>query len=312
MRGYATTALTTPPFPSRLHPDASEVAAHTVRWAERVGLAATAEEVERLRGCQTGEFAARVCPDAPAAAADLFADLASWFFTLDDQWDEGDRGRDPGLLAPVIAELMEVLDRLGEGEALGPPAARALHDLCRRVRAAGSAGHLHWFTARVRDYLFALGWESSNRAQQRVPTVAEYAHLRRHTSGVAASLVVADLAHGVAVVEGRLTDPNLGGLDRLVTDWVAWCNDVFSYAKERDRGAAAHNLVTVLMRETGCTEPEGLAEAAARCNGRLAEYLAAEQVALAGGDAEVARMIGARRCFLRGAYDWSVGTYRYA
>jgi hypothetical protein len=188
----------------------------------------------------------------------------------------------------------------------------ALHDLCARLRAVGAACHLQRFVDSLHGYLIGVVWEAANRAAQRVPTLAEYVQLRRHTGGVLPGLVVADIGHRAGPALAASADPAVRRLTRLTADLVGWCNDLFSYAKERDHGEL-HNLVVVLRHETGGDEASALRAAADRFNQRLEAYLATERDVLAAhaGDPGVDGLVAARRCWIRGTYDWSRHTGRY-
>ncbi len=238
----------------------------------------------------------------------LLADLITWLFAFDDRCDEDELGANPGRLAPALAPLLEVVDRFGTTADAGyqpaGPTAAALHDLCRRIRALGQPGGLLRFSAAFREYLFALLWEATNRQLRRVPRFAEYVQMRRHTGAVLPSFALTDIAtDGLAATVDRV-DPRVVRLDLLAADLVCWCNDVFSYGKERLRDG--HNLATVIAYELSWPERAALTEAAARYNAGLAAYGELEAEVLADADDRLSRMLRSRRRWLRGTYDWSL------
>jgi len=313
LRTFAAAALSAPPFPTVVHSAVDEIAAHTGDWAEAFGLVSTPDGRTRLARAEAAGLAARACAETPAAAARLLADLITWLFAFDDRCDEDELGTDPGRLAPVLAPLLEVLDRYGTAahptyQPAGPTAA-ALHDLCRRARAMGNADGLLRFAAAMREYLLALLWEATNRQLKRVPRFEEYVQMRRHTGAVLPSFALTDLGgDGLAATVDRV-DPRVVRLDLLAADLVCWCNDVFSYGKERLRDG--HNLATVIAFELGWDEQAALTEAAARFNAGLAAYVKLEAEVLTEADERLARMLRGRRNWLRGTYDWSMSASRY-
>ncbi|GIF77990.1 terpene synthase family protein [Asanoa siamensis] len=314
MRTFAATALTPPPYEALVHRSVAELTRHTADWADAFGLAPTPDARARLARANAADLAARACPETPLAAARLVADLMTWLFAFDDRCDEDALGSDPGRLAPALAPLLEVVDRFGTAahadyQPAGPTAA-ALHDLCRRIRALGRPGGLLRFAAAFREYLFALLWEATNRQLHRVPRFAEYVQMRRHTGAVLPSFAVTDLANGGLAGVADRVDPRVVRLDLLAADLVCWCNDVFSYGKERLRDG--HNLATVIAHELSWPERAALVEAAARYNAGLATYRDLEAEVLVGADDRLARMLMARRRWLRATYDWSLGALRYA
>lgn len=322
MRNFAVTALVGPPYPARINRHAAQVAAASARWAAEVGLVTTVDAADRLSQANAAGLAARACPDADVAHLGLLTDLFTWLFALDDRCDDDGLGADPVRLSPLVARLLDVLDLLGRPGAAAPviaagPIGVALHDLCRRVRSHSHSVLLR-FVAELREYLLALLWEAANRRHRRVPTVAEYQQMRRHTSGVRPSFTLTDLAHGAAdLVDGALvdarhhSDPRLSRLDTLAMDLICWCNDIFSYGKERRIASDGHNLPTVLAGETGRDEESALADVADRYNSGLRAYARMEADLLSDAEPAVRRLLTARRCWIRGTYDWSLRASRY-
>jgi hypothetical protein len=68
--------------------------------------------------------------------------------------------------------------------------------------------------------------------------------------------------------------------------------------------------VTIAL-ETGQDEQAALTDAANRFNAGLKAYLGLEEALLADAGPEVQRFADARRCWIRGTYDWSAQASRY-
>lgn len=314
MRTFAVSALREPPFPARRHDSTDLVAGESTAWVQDFGLIGSGHRLSRLRRADAAGLAGRAIPDGPVDRVRLLADLISWLFVMDDACDDDGLGGAPTRLAPVVAGLLDVLDRHGEGASApesGGALGAALHDLCRRVRAHGRSALLLRFVSRVRDYLLALLWEATNREHGRVPAVAEYVQMRRHTGAVHPSLALTDLALDGLPGAAVRSDPALLAVDTLAADLVCWCNDVFSYGKER-AAPDGHNLVTVIARESGHDEDAALRAAADRFNDTLSAYLVAEQRLLALDDPTARTVVTARRNWIRATYDWSLVAARYA
>jgi hypothetical protein len=316
MRAFPAPVLAEPPFPARVNGHAGEVGDRSARWAAELGLVSGADTARRLAGANAADLAGRACPDGDPERLGLLTDLITWLFAFDDRCDDDGLGADPSRLSPVVARLLDVLDLLGGAAppellaASGPPGA-GLHDLCRRVRAQGRPDLLLRFTAQLRAYLLALLWEAANRERHRVPTVAEYVQLRRHTGAVYPSFTLTDMAYDASPAADRRADVRLSTLDCLAVDLVCWCNDVFSYHKECQLGQDGHNLTVALARETGQDEQSALAEVARRFEAALTAYVRLEAAVLDEADPDVTRFLAARRCWIRGTYDWSLRASRY-
>ncbi|KAB1908861.1 terpene synthase [Micromonospora sp. AMSO31t] len=316
MRGFALSALHEPPFPARRHAAVELVAGESAGWVVDLGLIDTPAGLRRLAGAHPVELAGRACPDATVADLRLLADLISWLFVMDDACDEDGLGASPTRLAPTVAALLEVLDRHGDPVAPAPtgagPLAVALDDLCRRARDRRRPALLLRLVSQLREYLLALLWEAANREHRRVPGVAEYVQMRRHTGGARPSFTLTDLAQPHVPGPDRRAEPALAALDALAADLVCWCNDLFSYDKERATGPDAHNLVTTIAGEAGRGEEAALRAAATRFNESLAAYAERDAALAATGDEGVRAFLTTRRNWIRATYDWSRAATRYA
>lgn len=316
MRAFAASAAA-PPWPAgQSHPARDEAAERAHLWADTHGLAPTPSARRRLGGADAAGLTARVCPDVSGAGLFLLTDLVTWLFALDDTCDSGALGTDPARLTVVVDELTAVLDRQGAGAPHGTPTQLALHDLCRRIAGSGQPAMLRRFTALLRRYLWALVWEAANRARHQVPDVPDYIRMRRHTGAVLPCFVVTDLAERVAPAPGprpgrvdlRRVDLRRARLDLLAADLVCWCNDLFSYARERD----GHNLAAVIAHRHGFDDPAALTAAAGLFADRLDEYQRLEADLLRDAGPALHRVLASRRRWIRATYDWSVHAPRYA
>ncbi|WP_405090503.1 terpene synthase [Micromonospora sp. NBC_01392] len=315
MRGFALSALHEPPFPARRHPAVERVTAESAGWVRDLGLVRDPAGRRRLAGAHAAELAGRAGPEASPAGLRLLTDLINWLFVVDDACDDDGLGADPTRLAPTVAALLSVLDRHGDPAApvpAGGPLAVALDDLCRRARDAQRPALLLRLVGQLREYLLALLWEAANREHRRVPGVAEYVQMRRHTGGVRPGFTVTDLTHPACPGPTRRADPALTALDVLAADLVCWCNDLFSYDKERGVAPPAHNLVTTIAGETGQDEAAALREAAARFNAALAAYAERDAALAVDADDGVRAFLATRRDWIRATYDWSRAATRYA
>ncbi|MET8045065.1 terpene synthase [Micromonospora sp. NPDC005215] len=291
------------------------MASESVEWARAFGLVDSSQRVHRLQRADAAGLAGRACPEGSLDGLRLLTDLISWLFVMDDACDEDGLGADPARLGPAISTLIDVLDRCGDPDVVPPavgPLGDALHDLCRRTRLHDRPALLLRFVSQMREYLLALLWEAANRERRRVPEVAEYVQLRRHIGGVRPCLTLTDLAAAQPLGPTQRADPALVTLDLLAVDLVCWCNDLFSYGKESQVDPDAHNLVTVLSRDSGADEADALRAAADQFNKGLAAYLDVEKALLASGDDGMRSALAARRNWVRATYDWSVVAARYA
>ena len=315
MRSFDVAALVEPPFAAGRHPATDEVAGESLAWARRLDLVDDGRRLRRLRGADAAELAGRAGPQAPVDRLRLLTDLISWLFVMDDACDDDGLGAEPARLAPTVAALLDVLDR--HGEPTGPPSPAgplgdALADICLRVRAHRRPSLLLRLVSQLREYLLALLWEAANRQHRRVPDLTEYLQMRRHTGGVRPSVTLTDLAYDGLPGAGRRADPAVVALDDLAADLICWCNDLFSYRKERDAAADPHNLVTVIAAQTGRAPEAAFRTATDWFNDGLARYVVRDAAVAARGDDALGPYLAVRRAWVRATYDWSLRADRYA
>jgi hypothetical protein len=314
MRSTAVSALHEPPFVAARHPGTDEVATQSLDWAANLGLVDGGPRRRRLGRAAAAELAGRTCPAAPLDRLRLLTDLITWLFVMDDACDEDGLGAEAALLAPVVGALLDVLDgpggAAGETPGVAGPLGLALADICRRVRDQHRPALLLRLISQLREYLLALLWEAANRERRRVPGLAEYVQMRRHTGGARPSLTLTDLAYDGQPGAGRRSAPEVLALDDLTADLICWCNDLFSHRKERQAESDAQNLVTVIATEAGLDAGTAFRVAADRFNEGLARYLAQDSALAA--DPALSSFLAARRAWIRATYDWSLRADRYA
>ena len=162
--------------------------------------------------------------------------------------------------------------------------------------------------------------ETGNRMRGTRPGRAEHFTLRRRSGYVTPMIELAHRALGFTPPERFLRTTVTRTMAMIAEDVIDTTNDVHSAEKEEARGDF-HNLVFVVERERLCTRAEALAEIAAdigawtrefqRLTAGLPDLYAA--LGLAGQERERAdRHVEAMRNAMRGHYDWSRQSARYA
>jgi hypothetical protein len=87
-------------------------------------------------------------------------------------------------------------------DAPGGPLSGALEDVWARTRARTGPTWRQRFVGHVAGYLAANVWEAGNRARGRVPSLTEYARMRRHTSATALFFDLAEAFSDAQPAEG--------------------------------------------------------------------------------------------------------------
>jgi hypothetical protein len=271
----------------------------------------TDAQLERFNAAKFAWLTGRVHPDASFESILIVATYMSWLFMVDDLYDEAELGRYPERLK---AQHQELIDRMKNPRPLRgdeSPVVVGLADIWERMRLRGSRHWVKRFIQTFEGYAYACQWEAENRANNRVPPLAEYMEFRRHTSALYVFFSLVELVEQVTLTPAILE--YVHALEVRADDGVSWVNDMLSLEKEV-RAGDVHNLVIVLQHEYGLS-PQGAMDHAARLyNARMREYVELERGLPSYGletDVALQRYLRGLRCWVRGNLDWSYESGRY-
>lgn len=243
------------PFEPVLHPAAEDVVAHSMEWAQEMGLIDQPTPVHR----SLARFASYFYPSASFTKCCLVSDWFVCVFLMDDDLDPSSQGTHPATTKHYHMPLLKLL----EGEPVGEspsPVARAFSDLLQRIEGSCTPFLYECFVQHWEDYFTGQQWEAHNRAHTHVPSRDIYCRLRRKS--VAAD-VVSDF---VALQSDLAVTPSLYHSDTYqdiltsIHNVWGWTNDVCSLGKEL-ADDEVNNLVIVIRNDRNCSFEEALSEA---------------------------------------------------
>jgi len=271
----------------------------------------TEAQFERFKAAKFAWLTGRVHPDASFESIFIVAAYMSWLFMVDDLYDEAELGRYPERLKAQHHELIERMKHPRPLRGDESPVVAGLADIWERMRLRGSPRWAERFIQTFEGYAYACQWEAENRANKRVPPLAEYMEFRRHTSALYVFFSLIELVEQVTLTPEILE--YVHALEVRADDGVSWVNDMLSLNKEV-RAGDVHNLVIVLQHEYGLS-PQGAMDHAARLyNARMREYVELERGLPSYGletDVALQRYLKGLRCWVRGNLDWSYESGRY-
>jgi hypothetical protein len=251
----------------------------------------------------------RTSPQAGADTIGFVADWLLWVFPLDDLCEHVFARRRPAGNPLTTGALPQVVTT-GVAE----------------FRAAVTAGMSPGWGARFRhdldSYLSHAVRYAGVSAPDDLPPLDDFLLLRREESAAKPTVDLVEVAAGADLPAEFRACADWCGLTDACADVLAWTNDLHSYRKERQAGSR-FNLVDVLVRRAGLSEPDAYARAVDMTN-RTAREFVARAAALAHSPqfrslpeqsrSDALRCLDGMRYWMRGQYEWFVTTRpaRYA
>ncbi len=234
-----------------IHPLAEKLHAYGHEWVQRFGLAQTEADLSRFEAARYWQLVAATYPQAPWDILTIVHDWSCWGFFLDDYDDTGAAAAQPATLRRFFNQLLAVLQDAAPARDL-PPLLRVLADVWERMAHHSSRIWRQRFTHTLIESFSAYEWEARNRADHRIPGVAEYLSYRRKTSGWKTLALLVDLSIGHTLPERIYASSEFQAPLEAANNVICWANDLFSYEKESADGDI-HNLVQIVQAERHCT-----------------------------------------------------------
>lgn len=303
------------PWPARRNAAAKRAEQAAQRWVQAHGLFRDRLAAERFDEVGVGMLAALAHPEAPAPILELIAQFMAWIFIEDDRYDLAPpKDQRPEQIESRFEYYLSVL-RAGRVDASAEPAARALHDLDRRLAALGSAAwHAHFVETMRQFWMDGIVVETYYRARGISPDPASYMAMRAQTVGIYVCLDLLELT-----IDGELTpqmraDPILRRMTWLTCRIVAYANDLFSYHKERSVGDV-NNYLHVVRRYESMSLAEGIEHVVRVHDRELNQFCQLDEVVRDRGTharRSIDRYVSGCRNWMSGALRWQNIAPRYA
>lgn len=301
------------PFPSQINPHVTQAQSALSAWVRRLNMLPNEHAYAKFDSSKFAYLFARDYPFSSAAGLQFICDFGGWLFVLDDQCDEAGIGQDPVKLRAAHARHIAILQ--GAAATVADwPIAHALQDFRDRIGAVANAAWMQRFVRRVGEYFESCVWEAENRAQGIVPDSATYMRMRLFTGAVYICTEMIEITDGIDLPDDVRTHAVLQTLTVLTNAAVCWGNDLRSYFKESNRGDV-HNLVAILQHERQIDLQTAINAVAAMHDAEVRAFIRlAAQVPTFGPelDPRVQKYVNILSTWIRGNYDWSQETGRYA
>lgn len=304
-----------PPFPAAVNPREPLVAQHLATRAQQVSTA-DRELAAELRKARFERLISRMYPTAEPRALCGIADIVVWTFLLDDHLDLHRTGHTPGHVDHVQADIEAVLEQHDTTNHQGLLDGWLASTL-RSLEAPDDA----WRTRLVehlRAFTVSQCTEARAHAFGIMPSVAEYLLQRRETSGWSVLVDLLELQPGTALPNSLRSANTTERMSTYAGEAASAINDILSLPKELARGEH-HNLVLLIQHHDACTLPNAVDRVHTYITERTSEYLKSRTKFHDHAAYSSSHMYSTGERFttglehlIRGSYDWSIDTGRYA
>lgn len=295
------------PFPNLISPHAVQLQADINHWISQFTLVSAADAAKFATG-HFGWLTARAYPWAAYDRLQMIARCMVWTFANDDHHDQLDAAE----LAALHGRFLAVLD--GATPTSDDSSQCGLLAVLRdQLQAVAPSGWMERFIQSVDDYLAGTRWEAPLRISAAVPDLATYLEMRQYTIAVYLFTNLIEVANNLTLSVEVIEHPIIKRLIYLCNAVISWCNDLYSYQKERD--GEVMNLVFVLQAEYGLSLAAAVTQAIAIHDADVREFVALKQQIPHFDpvtDIQVQQYVHNLETWMRGHITWyEVDTQRY-
>ena len=296
------------PFHSAISSHVDTIHRQTICWARNFSIWDQRDD-RHLQDAKVGWLAARFFPQSSPEHLQIAADWLLFFCAIDDETEEF-RER-PLELALFLLRLRGIL--AGQPPVKGDKGlAFGLHDVSVRLERCAPKAWMNRFVSQVEDLFETYLWEAVNRVHGCCPSVDSYTKIREVTIGLRPLFEFLALPGSAAIAGDAWSHPLAKSMMTMVCNSVGWVNDIYTYEREM-RSGEPHNLVLVIMKESGVDWSTALSRVIKMHNDAVAQFLRISTELASAGAAppEVQQLARALPAFLRGHLDWAHETRRY-
>ncbi|AVT31158.1 terpene synthase [Plantactinospora sp. BC1] len=198
-------------------------------------------------------------------------------------------------------------------EAFDGPLRRMLADAWQVPSHRMPAAWRDRFVDAVAHHLDGVVTEATNKANGRLPGVAEYVPLRRATSAAYVSYALIEFATGQRVPDAVYHHPAVRAVADTANDLLSWFNDLLSL--ERDAATSGgHNLVLAVAREEGIPVEAAIEAVVRRWQQSMRHFVELRAAVPSFGpalDGPLRQYLDGLANSVRGTMDWSLESGRY-
>ncbi|MHC8327945.1 terpene synthase family protein [Pseudomonas sp. LB1P83] len=297
------------PWPGHCSPLAASIEQQTNAWLRKYGVIAHEHCAAKVARARYGWLAARCYPHAEPTLLQTIADYLAWFFLFDDLVD-----RVSTFSPTAITHLTAIIDVLDLDQLSPLPLAQevAWLDICQRLKQQLSGEQFQRFAQSMRMWTSTCSLLLLNQIHRQPVDTRQHETLRRHTSGVDACMVLADIASHSPLSPDDYFRADLQQLRLYANNIASWSNDIQSLVKELHEPGPHGNLVTC-HAALGHTLQVSVDVVAQRVRDEISHFSRLSRSVSSHASPGICHSIMTMQDWLRGYQDWIENdTRRYA
>ncbi|KAF8801849.1 terpenoid synthase [Phlegmacium glaucopus] len=308
------------PFPASYHPNGDVIAAASDKWFEAESYYFTEARHCHLHQLNVGRLVAycyhRVIDDNHLR---IVCDYMNVLFHMDNLCDFLSTGEAVTLSEVTMNALASphvyrtILPSGRNLPAVEPEASKLIRNFWQRCIVNMAPGIQACFCENISATVKSIKTERKFRGKDSLPDVAAYIAFRHDNSACPAAFDLLEYSMDIELPNFVRNDPSLMVLSNCAIDFIALCNDVFSYNVEQSRGDICHS-VPIMMKIHKLDLQGAIDRIADMCRESIESFQAAKALLPSWGtelDKDVALYIGGIEDWMSGNIEWSLSSERY-
>ncbi|KAK7690875.1 hypothetical protein QCA50_005977 [Cerrena zonata] len=249
-----------------------------------------------------GLLAGYCFPDTDAFHLQVASDFIEWIFVVDDLTDEYTKS-EVGSLRDIVMTCFRDPEACDQTI----PVCRLATNLFTRFLQTAGPRCTKRFVDTMELYVDAVIQQAADRDSNNIPDMQTYIALRRETSAVRPSIILAEFTAGIDLPDGVAEHPLIRSMEDATNDWCSWTNDIFSYNKEQSVGDT-HNFVAVIMKERNLDLQAAMDYAGELCLACITTF-EDNRKALPSWGGDIDRQVN---LYIQGMQDWIIGSLHWS
>lgn len=221
------------PFHPAINPHCDAAYQHTLNRIDSFNFATDKSVYQSFLVGKFHVLIARAHPYISLEDLEILTDFTFWNFFIDDEFEKAGISKQPEILKPLKARLVEIMKKDAEFTDIDTPTIRALGDFMQKLHhhPYTTSESVLRFTKALEDYFQAIYWEALNNSQGITLDLASFMKIRSFTVAVRPYLALILITDQIALPPEVVKHPIVKRLELATTNLIAWSNDVFSLNK---------------------------------------------------------------------------------